>query len=92
MNWSEIVLSLVYTKIAGAVPLGLPCKFLNQKCGHRRILKNAHIWSMGAALMRAVAAGTNVQHTPRMMRILFRVTLEDKFRLAVELSPEERWI
>ena len=38
------------------------------------------------------AAVANVQHTPRMMRILFRVTLEDKFRLAVELSADERWI
>ena len=36
------------------------------------MLKNAHIRSMGAALMRALAAVASVQHTPRMMRILFR--------------------
>ena len=36
------------------------------------MLKNAHIWSTGAALMRALAAVASVQHTPRMMRILFR--------------------
>jgi len=46
---------------------------------------------MGAALMRALALVASVQHTPRMMRILCRVTLEDKFRLAVELSTDERW-
>jgi hypothetical protein len=56
------------------------------------MLKNAHIRSTGAALIRALAAVASVQHAPRMMRILFRVTLEDKFRLAVELSTDERWI
>jgi hypothetical protein len=48
------------------------------------MLENAHIWSMAAALMRALGVVANVQHTPRMMRILFRVTLEDKFTLGVE--------
>jgi hypothetical protein len=33
--------------------------------------ENAHIWSMGAALMRARAA-VSVQHTPKMMRIQLR--------------------
>jgi len=55
------VVSLVYTKIAGAVPLGLPCKFLNQKCGRLRMLENAHIWSTGAALMRALEALSALQ-------------------------------
>ena len=45
------------------------------------MLKNAHIWSTGAALMRALAAVASVQHTPRMMRILFRSDTEDKFAL-----------
>ena len=40
------------------------------------MLKNAHIWSMGAARMRALGPVASVQHTPRMMRILFQVTLE----------------
>jgi hypothetical protein len=49
------------------------------------MLKNAHIWSMGAALMRALGLVASVQRTLRTMRILFRVTLsEDKFRFAVE--------
>jgi hypothetical protein len=59
------------------------------------MLRSAHIWSVGAALMRALGVLASVQHTPRMMRmmrILFRVTVEDKFRLAVELSADERWI
>jgi len=56
------------------------------------MLENAHIWSVGAALMRALGVLASVQHTPRTMRILFRVTLEDKFRLAVELPADERWI
>jgi hypothetical protein len=56
------------------------------------MLKNAHIRSMGAALIRALGLVASVQHTPRMMTTLFRVTLEDKFRLAVELSADERWI
>ena len=36
------------------------------------MLKNAHIWSVSAALMRAVGVVASVQHTARMMRILFR--------------------
>jgi len=56
------------------------------------MMKNAHIRSMAAALMRALGLVASVQHTPRTMRILFRVTFEDKFRLAVELSADERWI
>jgi len=56
------------------------------------MLENAHIWSVSAALMRALGVLASVQHTPRMMRILFRGTLEDMFRLAVELSADERWI
>jgi len=56
------------------------------------MLKNAHIRSMSAALMRAMGVVASIQRTPRMMRILFRVTLEDKFRLAVQLSADERWI
>ena len=55
------------------------------------MLENAHIRSMGAALMRALAAVASVQHTPRMMRILFRLRLEDKVRLAVEASANVRW-
>jgi len=39
------------------------------------MLKNAHIRSMGAALMWALVAVASAQRTPRMMRILFRVTL-----------------
>jgi hypothetical protein len=50
------------------------------------MLKNAHIWARGAALMRALGVVASLQPTPRMMRILFRVTLDDKFRLAVELA------
>jgi len=33
------------------------------------MLKNAHIRSMGAALMRARGEVASVQHTPRMMGI-----------------------
>jgi hypothetical protein len=54
------------------------------------MLKNARIWSMAAALMRALDVVASVQHIPRMMRIPFRVTLEDKFRLAVELPAGEQ--
>ncbi len=43
------------------------------------MLKNAHIRSMDSALMRALAAVPSVQQTPRM-------TLEDKFIPAIELS------
>jgi hypothetical protein len=50
------------------------------------MLKNAHIWARGAALMRALGVVASLQPTLRMMRILFRVTLDDKFRLAVELA------
>ena len=49
------------------------------------MLKNAHIRSMGAALMRALGVMASVQHAPRM-------ALKDKFRLAFEVSADERWI
>jgi hypothetical protein len=39
------------------------------------MLKNAHIRSMSAALMWALAAAASAQSIPRTMRILFRVTL-----------------
>jgi len=55
------------------------------------MLKNAHIWARGAALMRALGVQASVQQTPRTMRILFGAAIEDKFRLAVELSTDERW-
>src|ERR1035441_233535 len=54
---------------------GVPCKFLNQKCGRTRLLKNAHIRSMSAALMWALAAVASAQHAPRTTGTLFRVTL-----------------
>ena len=50
----------------------------------------AHIWSMGAALMRALGLGASV-YIPRMTRTLLRMTIEGEFRLAVELSDRERW-
>jgi hypothetical protein len=60
---------------------GLPRKFLNQKCERLRMLKNARIWSLGAALMRALGAVASTQHTPRMMRIFFWGDTEHKFAL-----------
>jgi len=56
------------------------------------MLENAHIRSMCAALIRALGLVASARHTPRMMRVLFRVTLEHRFRLAVELFADERWI
>lgn len=47
------------------------------------MLKNAHIWSMDAALMRALAQWLGARQS-RLMRALFEVPLEEKFRLAVE--------
>jgi hypothetical protein len=61
MNFEPIVLALVKTRIAGSLPTKLPCKFLNQKCGRPRMLENAHIRSMDAALIRALAAGAGFQ-------------------------------
>jgi len=52
------------------------------------MLKNAHIWSTGAALIRALAALASVQPTPRTMRILFRVTL---CRWVLTRSRAIRW-
>jgi hypothetical protein len=51
--------------------------------------ENAHIWSMGAALMRAPGLGVTV-YIPRMTRV---VTYDNQgeFRLAVGLSAGERW-
>jgi hypothetical protein len=49
------------------------------------MLKNAHIWARDAALMRALGVMASVQHAPRM-------ALQDKFRLAIEISADERWI
>ena len=40
------------------------------------MLKNAHIWSTGAALMRALGVVASDQHIPRMTEE--GVTLEDK--------------
>jgi hypothetical protein len=55
------------------------------------MLKNAHIRSMSAALMRALAAVASVFNTLRGMRILFRSDTEDKFALKSR-HPEERRI
>ena len=55
------------------------------------MLKNAQIWSTGAALMRALAAVASVFNTLRGMGILFRSDTEDKFALKSR-HPEERRI
>ena len=46
---------------------GVPCKFLNQKRGSTRMLKNAHIRSMSTALMRAPGRAASIHHTSRTM-------------------------
>jgi len=48
------------------------------------MLKNAHIWATGAALMRALVAVASVQHTPRVMRILFRGD-------TLKISSDSQW-
>jgi len=45
------------------------------------MLKNAHIWSAGPALIRALAAVASVPHTPENDGILFRGDTEDNFAL-----------
>src|SRR5208283_1965267 len=54
LNLSESCCRSCAPRLQVACQPGLPCKFLNQKCGRPRMLKNAHIWSIGAALMRAL--------------------------------------
>jgi len=53
LNFERIVLSLVYTKIAGAMPTGASLQVLESEVRRLRMLKNARIWSKAAALMRA---------------------------------------
>jgi hypothetical protein len=48
------------------------------------MLQSARIRSITAALMRALAAGASVQHTPRTMRSCSGGHSEDKIRLAVK--------
>ena len=65
LNFEQIVLPLCALRLQVPYQPGVRCKFLNQKCVRPRMMKNAHIWSMGAALMRALAA-------------LFPICCEDK--------------
>jgi len=58
LNLSESCRARVQPRLQVPYQPGVPCKFLNQKCGRPRMLKNAHIWSMGAALMRALAVSS----------------------------------
>jgi hypothetical protein len=55
------------------------------------MLKNAHMRSMGAALIRAVGLVERSTHA-EMATIRFPVTLEDKFRFEVGLFADERWV
>jgi len=52
----QLMLSIMCITIAGSVPTSSACKFLNQRCEPPGRLQPAHIWSMGAALMRARAS------------------------------------
>jgi hypothetical protein len=55
------------------------------------MLKNAHIWSTDAALIRAVAVARGgweaIESDP-----FSSVPLEEKLRLAVELATNGEWI